>query len=130
MDVIAVDDDHAGLELLRMVLEAAGHTVRTSRTADGAFDLVTEAAPAVLVTDLMMGSDRQDGFRLIDRLRASPQLAHVPVVALTGVTSAQDLGRARTAGADVCLVKPIDVAAFLQIIARFSPAAGAGQGTD
>ena len=36
MDVVVVDDDHVGLELLRMVLEADGHTVRTSRTAAAA----------------------------------------------------------------------------------------------
>ncbi len=116
MDVVAVDDDHVGLELLRMVLEADGHKVRTSGTAAGALDLVNAVTPGVLVTDLMMGTDRQDGFRLIDQVRRRPELTGLPIVALTGVTSAQDLGRARAAGADVCMAKPIDVAEFLRVL--------------
>jgi CheY-like chemotaxis protein len=114
--VVAVDDDHAGLELLRIVLESDGHTVHTSGTAAAAFDLVNDVAPAVLVTDLMMGPSRRDGFRLISEVRRRPELARMPVVALTGVTSAHDLERARASGADVCIAKPIDVAQFLRVL--------------
>ena len=116
MDVVAVDDDHAGLELLRMVLEADGHAVRTSAIAAAAMDLLIDAAPSVLVTDLMMGADRQGGFRLIEQVRSRPELDGLPVVALTGVTSAEELARARGAGADVCMTKPIDVAEFLRVL--------------
>ena len=116
MDVVAVDDDHAGLELLRMVLEADGYAVRTSAIAATAMDLLIDAAPNVLVTDLMMGADRQGGFRLIEQVRSRPELDGLPVVALTGVTSAEELARARGAGADVCMTKPIDVAEFLRVL--------------
>ncbi len=111
-----MDDDPAGLELLRILLEADGHTVRACATAAGAVDLLNDAVPRVLVTDLMMGADRQGGFRLIDQVRRRPELDGLPVVALTGVTSARDLGRARAAGADVCMTKPIDVPEFLRAL--------------
>jgi CheY-like chemotaxis protein len=126
MDVVVVDDDHVGLELLRMVLEADGHTVRTSSTAARALDLLSDAAPEVLVTDLMMGADRQDGYRLIDQVRGRPELARLPVVAVSGVTSSHDLGRARSAGADVCLTKPIDVAQFLRVLREVTGSRRAG----
>lgn len=116
MDVVAVDDDHAGLELLRMVLEADGYAVRTSAFAAAALDLLIDVAPNVLVTDLMMGADRQGGFRLIEQVRSRPELDGLPVVALTGVTSSHDLARARAVGADVCMTKPIDVAEFLRVL--------------
>ena len=118
MDIVAVDDDRAGLDLLQMVLEAAGHSVRTCGSPRDALLLLTRSAPSVLVTDLMMDVDRLGGFRLIEQVRRLPQLDGLPVVALTGVTSAQDLARARAAGADVCLTKPIDVAEFLQVLAE------------
>jgi CheY-like chemotaxis protein len=130
MDVVAVDDDRTGVELLRMVLEADGHTVRTAGTAAAALELLLAAAPSVLITDLMMGADRQGGYRLIDEVRRRPQLDGLPVVALTGVTSAQDLARARAAGADRCLAKPIDVAEFLRVLREVTtpaPASGAGR---
>lgn len=116
MDVVVVDDDHVGLELLRMVLEADGYTVRSTSTAAGAMELLNNVAPAALVTDLMMGPDRQDGFRLIDRVRARPELARMPVIVLTGVTSSHEIDRARSTGADRCLSKPIDVAEFLGVL--------------
>jgi len=123
MDVIAVDDDDAGLELLRMVLESAGHRVRTSADVAGGLRLITEGpAPAAVVTDLLMGVDRNGGYRLINRIRADPAHDSVAVVALTGVTSADDLARARTAGADACLRKPIDVAEFLATLVEVSSA--------
>jgi len=116
MDVVAVDDDHAGLELLRIVLEADGHEVRTSAVAGAALELLIDRAPSVLVTDLMMGADRRGGFRLIQQVRGRPELDGLPVVALTGVTSAADLALARAAGADACMTKPIDVAEFLRVL--------------
>lgn len=83
--------------------------------------------PDALVTDLMMGPDRQDGLRLIDRVRACPKLAGLPVVAVTGVTSARDWERVRAAGADVCMSKPFDVAEFLRLLREVtSPAPSSG----
>lgn len=120
MDVVAVDDDPAGLDLLRMVLEADGHTVRTCRSAADALDRLADGAPDILVTDLMMGPDRRDGFRLIDEVRGRPELARVPVVILSGMTSREELGRARAAGADVCLTKPVDIAELLQVFRSIS----------
>ncbi|MFC4950249.1 response regulator [Pseudonocardia sp. GCM10023141] len=123
MDVIAVDDDAAGLELLTMVLESAGHRVRTSADVAGGLRLIADGpAPAAVVTDLLMGVDRDGGYRLISKIRADPAHDSVAVVALTGVTSADDLVRARAAGADACLSKPIDVAAFLTILIEVSSA--------
>ena len=123
MDVIAVDDDDTGRELLRMVLESAGHRVRTSADVTGGLRLIAEGpAPAAVVTDLLMGANRDGGYCLINRIRADPAHDSVAVVALTGVTSADDLVRARTAGADACLTKPIDVAEFLAVLIEVSSA--------
>lgn len=114
MDVIAVDDNPAGLELLRMLLESAGHRVRTAGDVAGGLGLLgADPVPSVVVTDLLLGPAREDGYHLITTIRADPRYDAVAIVALTGVTSADDLGRARLAGADVCLGKPFDIDAFL-----------------
>jgi CheY-like chemotaxis protein len=106
-----------------MVLESAGHRVRTSADVTGGLRLIAEGpAPAAVVTDLLMGANRDGGYRLISRIRADPAHDAVAVVALTGVTSTDDLLRARTAGADACLSKPIDVAEFLAVLVRVSSA--------
>lgn len=117
MDVIAVDDDGSGLDLLRMLLESAGHRVRTSRDVAGACALLAnEPLPEVVVTDLLFGTDQIGGHHLISTIRADPTYDSVGVVALTGVTSAHDLYRARLAGADACLAKPMDIDVFLETL--------------
>lgn len=112
-----------------MILEADGHTVRASGTAAAALGLLADGAPDVLVTDLMMGADRLDGFRLIDQVRARPELAHLPVVTLTGVTSAEHLRQARAAGADVCMAKPIDVGQLRRVLLEVTARPGTGAGS-
>ena len=79
-------------------------------------ELLIDDAPSVLVTDLMMGADRQDGFRLIEQVRGRPELGRIARRGPHRVTSSHDLARARAAGADVCLTKPIDVAEFLRVL--------------
>ena len=117
MDVIAVDDDHAGRELLRMILEAAGHAVRTSPTSVAAIALVdTPTVTSVVVTDLTMGGSGEGGYELISAIRSNPSFDHVAVVAVTGVTNSRDLARARAIGADACVAKPLDVAHLLEVL--------------
>lgn len=121
MDVIAVDDNPAGLELLRMLLESAGHQVRTVGDVAGGLSLLGDGpVPSVIVTDLLLGPEREDGYHLITTIRADPRYNAVAIIALTGVTSADDLGRARLAGADVCLGKPFDIDAFLATLENVS----------
>ena len=130
MDVIAVDDDRAGRELLRLVLEAAGHAVRTGASASDALGLLAASSrPAVLVTDLLMGVARDEGYLLIERVRSDPRLDAVGIIALTGVTSGRDLARARAAGADACLTKPIDVPRFLDVLDEVRAARGPAPGS-
>ncbi|MEU4375214.1 response regulator [Pseudonocardia alni] len=132
MHVIAVDDDHAGRELLRMVLEASGHTVRTAASVAGVPEIAAAAVgTTVVVTDLLMGGAGDDGYRLIEAIRSDPALDPVGVVAVTGVTSGRDLARARAIGADACIAKPIDVTHFLRVLdevvaTRPAPRTGSG----
>lgn len=125
MDVIAVDDDPNGLELLRMLLESADHRVRTSRNVSGALELLSQGpTPSVVVTDLLLGQDCDSGYRLISSIRADASYDSVAVVALTGVTSADDLDRALLAGADACLAKPMDIDVFLETLASVTSVRG------
>jgi CheY-like chemotaxis protein len=67
--------------------------------------------PQLIVTDLMMPG--MDGVELIKRLRADPETADLPVVAITAEATEQAEQRARRAGVDDILVKPIDLPTLL-----------------
>jgi two-component system cell cycle response regulator DivK len=61
---------------------------------------------------------REDGYALLQRIRATPQIAQTLVVALTANVMADDVARARAAGFDGFIGKPISAQRFPQQIAR------------
>jgi signal transduction histidine kinase/ActR/RegA family two-component response regulator len=112
--VLAVDDHHDSLELLRAVLEAAGanvtgvSSVAEALTAPGPFD--------VIVSDI--GMPDADGYELIRAIRAREQGADVPVIALTAYARAEDAARAKSAGFSEHLAKPVHAEELLSVVER------------
>jgi len=83
--------------------------------ADGrkALDIIASASPSVILCDLRMPG--MDGFELIRRLRWTHP-AHAPVIAVSGLSSAQDREMTRRAGFHGHLSKPFDYPALLAAI--------------
>ena len=79
--VLVVDDDAAARELTRRALENAGWRVVEAADGRAAMTAVEQAAPALVVLDLMM--PEMDGFAVVDALRSKPALAKIPVVIVT-----------------------------------------------
>jgi PAS domain S-box-containing protein len=117
--MLVVDDNVDAAQTLGAVLELEGQDVRLAYDAEQAL-LVSDAwTPEVAVLDI--GLPDSDGYTLCRELRARaalrPGTARLVVVACTGWGQAQDLARAREAGFDAHLVKPIDPIAILQAVA-------------
>lgn len=112
MRVLVVEDDARSRELLGLVLSSAGHDTVTVATVAQAWASLRAAPPDLLLTDLRIGS-ATDGLELVAGVRADPGLTDLPIIALTGVTGSADLARARTAGVQLCLAKPVDVRRLL-----------------
>lgn len=85
---VMVDDDPVALELAALALEPFGWSLLTCERAEDVFGLVRENEPAVVLVDLLM--PEMDGFEVIDRLRADPRTAAVPIVVLTAKTLSAD----------------------------------------
>jgi PAS domain S-box-containing protein len=108
--VLIVDDDADFLDLSAMALRAAGADVRAVSSAAGARELARTWQPHVVLTDLSM--PEQDGFALIEALRS--QLAEGnprgSIIVITADGTPQTRARARIAGVDLYLTKPVDPA--------------------
>jgi CheY-like chemotaxis protein len=87
-----------------------------------ALEVAVGFAPELVLTDLMMPG--MDGVELIRRLRAMPELASVPIVAITADTTPEAERRARQAGAVDFIVKPVDIGLLLKRMG-YDKAAGA-----
>jgi PAS domain S-box-containing protein len=114
--VLAVDDDHDALLMLRQILESAGATVQAAGSAAQALDELAVARPDVLVSDI--GMPAMDGFELIERIRHStdPGLRDLPAAALTAYARSEDRAKALRSGFDLHLAKPIDPAELVAAV--------------
>jgi len=105
--VIVVDDVPAAAQMLARLLEKLGQDVRTAHSAADALQLVSQATPDVVISDL--GMPHVDGLELARRLRELPALQGATLVALTGYGQESDKQRTKQAGFDQHLVKPVSL---------------------
>ncbi|MBV8314981.1 MAG: response regulator, partial [Planctomycetaceae bacterium] len=88
------------------LLRLHGFEVMEANNGREALACLSKFRPQLIVTDLTMPV--MDGVVLIERLRADPETADVPVVAITAEATEQAEQRARREGVDDFLAKPID----------------------
>ncbi|HEV7300230.1 MAG TPA: ATP-binding protein [Tepidisphaeraceae bacterium] len=115
--VLVVDDEADGRTVVRRLLEECGAIVRTASSAGEAFDFYRSEAPDVLVSDI--GMPKEDGYSLIRRIRAldPTQGGKVPAVALTAYARPEDRIRAVQAGFQMHVVKPVEPAELITMVA-------------
>jgi CheY-like chemotaxis protein len=131
--VLVVDDDPAAREVLQAVLASEGAEVTTAESAAAALDRIELEHPDVMLADISMPV--VDGFTLVEQLRLRPAEAggQTPVAALTGYVSAEDQERAKRAGFQAYLLKPVDAGELIQAVKTLAaprtcaPAAGASE---
>ncbi|HVS66553.1 MAG TPA: ATP-binding protein [Thermoanaerobaculia bacterium] len=114
--VLVVDDETDARRVLVMVLEQVGAIVTAVSSAREAIEVIPEARPDVLVSDL--GMPDQDGFDLIRHVRDHGHDATaLPAVALTAYVREDDARLALLAGFQVHVPKPVDPHDLTSVIA-------------
>ncbi|HEY5432348.1 MAG TPA: response regulator transcription factor [Coriobacteriia bacterium] len=108
--ILAVDDDPAILEVVRLNLEAEGYEVVTEGTAATALAAFAESAFALAVLDVMLPDS--DGFELARQLR---ERSDIPIIMLSARDSDVDKAVGLGVGADDYVTKPFSP---LELVAR------------
>jgi signal transduction histidine kinase len=114
--VLVVDDNKDAAETMQLLLEAAGHKVFIAHSAQDALALACKTLPAVLCLDI--GLPGMDGYELACQFRRLPATAHSVLIALTGYGQTEAKERARSAGFDHFLVKPVKLPDLLEVISK------------
>jgi two-component system cell cycle response regulator DivK len=115
--VLVVEDNPVNLELVAALLESEGCGVILAETADVSLRLAATERPDLIVMDIQLPGI--SGYEATRRLKADPATAGIPVVALTAHAMRGEETRAREAGFDAFLTKPIDTLAFRETLRRF-----------
>jgi two-component system, cell cycle response regulator DivK len=113
--VLIVDDNPTNLKLVRVLLAGEGYDVRTAEDAEDAIEVLERFSPTVVLMDLQLPGIT--GLELTARLKADPSRRHMAVVALTAYAMKGDEEKARAAGCDGYITKPVDLDALLKTVA-------------
>ena len=113
--VLYVEDNEVNALLMRAMLARLPgvqleHTVSPSQ----ALEMVHAVRPELLLLDIQL--PEIDGFELLRRLRADPALDGVPAIAVSAAAMPADIERARQAGFDAYLTKPLDLGELLHAV--------------
>jgi CheY-like chemotaxis protein len=100
--ILVVDRDPHIRELESHFLNQAGYSVGFAQDGDGALLQAREILPDIIITEILVPT--LDGLMLCRRLKADPRTRDIAVVVFSILSAA---GRAREAGADAFLLKPL-----------------------
>jgi CheY-like chemotaxis protein len=108
--VLVVEDNPLNLKLVRDVLGHAGYRVLEATDGESGIALAREQRPDLVLMDIQLPGI--DGVQALGRLRADPDTAGIPVVALTAFAMKDDRERLLAAGFDGYVEKPVSVRAL------------------
>jgi len=118
---LIIEDNAANLELVRYLLEHAGHSVDGAVTGVDGVAAAATTSPDLVICDLQL--PLLDGYGVLTALRAHPATANVPIVAVTAFSMPDDRNKVMHAGFDGYMSKPIEPETFVERIEAFLPTA-------
>ena len=117
--VLVIEDNSANMKLVRTLLQLGKYQVMEAVDAETGIEVAKERQPDLILMDIQLPGI--DGFEATKILKAAPYTAHIPIVALTSYAMDGDRKKAKEAGCDGYIAKPIDTRTFLSKIACFLP---------
>jgi two-component system cell cycle response regulator DivK len=120
--ILIIEDNHDIHELVRFLLEQAGHDVLAAYDGLSGVKLANEEKPDMILLDLAI--PELDGWEVAKQVRANPEMQSTPMVALTARTLPDELKRALDAGCNGYISKPINVESFREMVEEYLAPAG------
>jgi CheY-like chemotaxis protein len=113
--ILIVDDDIRNIYSLTSVLESYDvEVLHAERGRDGIRILEETPDIDIGLIDIMM--PEMDGYETMQQIRANPQLADVPLVAVTAKAMKGDRQKCLDAGASDYIAKPVDIELLLALL--------------
>ncbi|TMA43973.1 MAG: response regulator [Deltaproteobacteria bacterium] len=109
--ILVVDDDQDNVNIAREILLSRGFEVRVAYNGPSALASVEQQRPDLVLLDVMM--PQMSGMEVLDRLRANPATAGVPVILVTAKDQDEDLLAGYKYGADYYITKPFSAKQLL-----------------
>ena len=112
--ILIIEDNERNLKLVRDLLQVKGYSTLEAVTGEEGVRLAIEHKPDLVLMDIQLpGISGIDALRI---LRANPDTAAIPVIAVTASVMQQDRKMITEAGFDAYVGKPISMKEFLDAV--------------
>jgi CheY-like chemotaxis protein len=118
--IMLVEDAADTRDLIKTILEMAGHTVDYAVTGEEGITKIQTLRPDVILMDMSLPG-RMSGLDVAYHLRADSAFDDTPILALTAHALIEDRRRSLAVGCDEHITKPIfDLEEFTEIVSRYA----------
>ena len=117
--ILIIDDNVMNTKMTGVLLRRAGYAIQTAADGQEALVALAQTPPDLILMDIQLPG--MSGLDLTRIIKSNPQTATIPIIALTAYAMTGDEQKARDAGCDGYMSKPIDQQAFLAMISTFLP---------
>ena len=114
--ILIIEDNEKNRKLCRDVLNVKGYQTIESETAEEGLKLAREKKPNLVLMDIQLPGI--DGITALKQLRADPETAHIPVIAITASAMTHNRTTMLAEGFDGYQTKPITLKDFLAELER------------
>ena len=115
-NILVVEDEPIVAKDIQMSLQRLGYGVPAmAASGEDAIRKTHESNPDLILMDIQLPV--VNGYDATRRIKANPQLHHIPVIAVTSYALAGDEAKTREAGCDGYVAKPIDPAEVDRLLA-------------
>ena len=115
--ILVVDDNPTNLKLFTYLLALPGYDVTTAGNAEEALQVLANIKPELILMDLQLPDI--DGLTLTRRLKQDPAFSGTIIVAVTASAMKGDEEKARAAGVDGYMTKPLEKRAFRAMVEHY-----------
>lgn len=112
--ILIIEDDQAFVFSVTRLLSGRGYHVLAASDGRAALDLAATSRPDLILCDVELPTI--DGYEVLRLLRQNQEIAHIPVILLTGRSDKRDVRAGMNLGADDYLTKPVSAADLLQSV--------------
>jgi CheY-like chemotaxis protein len=113
--IVVADDNVDAAESLALVLRMRNHEVCVAHTGTAALEMALRDRPDVCILDI--GMPGMSGYEVAQRIRSQSWGRDTVLLALTGWGQAEDVERAKAAGFNEHITKPVDPARLAELLA-------------
>lgn len=112
--ILLVEDDEASRKLVRAIFRYRGYRIKEAEDLEEARALLARDVPSIVLLDIQLKGG--DGLELAREMRANPDYAHIPIIAMTAHALKGDENRILEAGVDRYLAKPVNTRQLYQVV--------------